>query len=303
MPRCRLDSARGRFFPLRPIRFAGSKGYSQAKALVGGFAPGKDRGPGFTLVEMLVALAVLMLISAFMLEISAQAGRLWTQGESRNQYRQRARAVLDFMARDLKLAGLGPIRDGKFQFVVNPQNLPDDYKNHDSVFWQAPVATDVIGGMAEVGYFVRWENDRPNLCRFFVNASDADYQIYSKPGDWVNPDNLLNTIGSATAANNFRGLFLENVIGMWVKTYQSDGTACPDWDSRQMGNTLPGKVDVSLVLLDSVAVGRLDAAKISGIKALVKGSDSANGVMDNLPDWCKTHASLVSLSVYLDNSQ
>lgn len=274
-----------------------------------GLSWGRSRTSGFTLVETLVALAVLMIISVFMLEISAQAGRLWTQGESRNQYRQRARAVLDFMARDLKMADLGPVRDEKLggdldlQFVVNPQNLPDVYKNHDAIFWLAPVATDGIGGMAEIGYFVRWEDKHPNLCRFFVNPSDSDYQIYNKPEDWVNSDNLLDVRGSATAANNFRGLFLENVIGMWVKTYQSDGTVYDgNWDSRQMGNTLPRKVDVSLILFDSVAVGRLDDGKISEIQNLVRNFDNANDVMDQLPGWCRTHASVVSLGVYLDNS-
>lgn len=263
------------------------------------FRTGPRSHHGFTLIEMLAAIAVLCLISVFMISLSDQAGRLWSRGEMRNQHRQRARAALDFIARDLRLAYLGVSRDNTpFQFVINPSIGPES-KNHDSVFWQAPIATDVAGGLAEIGYFVRWEDNKATLCRYFVNPSDPAYLIYRQPGNWLD----LSAVAPANKAGAYRGLFLENVLGMWVKATRTDGTPYAG-DSRLEGNQLPGRVDISLVLLSEVGASRMKGAPAdaAALHALVTSSATADELMQQLPDWCKPYAGEVSLSVSLDHA-
>jgi prepilin-type N-terminal cleavage/methylation domain-containing protein len=264
-------------------------------------------GAGFTLVELLVAMALLVLLSVFLVGISGQAGRMWSWGESRNQHRQKARAALDFMARDLRLAYLGvDPASSRFQFVINPP-IPPSYHNRDSIFWLARVATDAPGGVAEVGYFVRWQDGRAALCRFFVNPSDPNYLIYQvneagEPVDWINKDGLLDVIAPGTRAGNYRGLFLENVIGMWIDAYRADGSLY-EGDSKIAGNKLPSRVEISLALLDESGAARLqEMALAPNVQSAVQSANSAADLLANLPPVIRPSASMANLTVYLDCS-
>lgn len=246
----------------------------------------------FTLIELLVAMAVLCLVLITLVGVANSAGKMWSQGESLNQHRQRARAVLDFMAKELRVAAL-PADAGRNSLQLVITNLGT--AGNDAIFWQAPIATETSqGDLAEVGYFVRWDGTQGNLCRFFVNPSDtSNYLIYRRPADWVNAD-VLQTNAPADKANKYRGLFLENIVGLWVQA------ATNTYDSRQ-SNSLPSTVTISLALLDSSTARRV--SNPSDLIALRQSSDSATNFVANLPPSLRPGASIVTTVVRLKNAR
>lgn len=249
---------------------------------------------------------MLMLV---LVSISSQSGKVWSHGEKQNQYRQRARTALDYIGREMRQATLDLDPDStRLQFVINPATVVSTaYRCRDSVFWQAPIATDVNkAGLAEVGYFVMWSNgsdgqvSQANLCRYYVNPSDADYKIYSNPGAWVT-DSLIGTVAPADAAHNYHGLFLENVLGLWVKAYQADGVTAYNGDSRVV-KRLPAYVDISLVLVDEANARKLkQTGKIAAVRSLYTSTADATAFTAAMENVLPGAASVVSLRVSLDN--
>ncbi|MEZ0298526.1 MAG: type II secretion system protein J [Candidatus Methylacidiphilales bacterium] len=267
------------------------------------------RTDGFSLVELVTATTILSILSLVLIHLSNNAGRVWSQGESQNQHRQRARTVLDFIGRELKHATLSTGYNAgrpSLQFLINDPTLGSEYRNRDTIFWQAPVATETSAGdLAEIGYFVRWNGTQANLCRFFVNPRDtANYLIYRSPSQaWIT-DDVLDAVSPADKTNSYQGLFLENVLGLWVNGYRSNGSAYGG-DSRTTtpANRLPAYVELSLVLIDASTASQLKngAAAPSTIRSLYSTTTSAEEFMAQLPRPLSGGASLVKVRVKLDN--
>jgi hypothetical protein len=194
------------------------------------------------------------------------------------------------------------------QFLINPPSdlVPDDCRNADCIFWQAPIATETtLGDLAEVGYFVRWDPNNPDsrlptLCRFFVNPSIANaepdlppvpnplYLIYRQPL-WLN-EALIREVAPAKAPA-FRGLFAENVVGFWVRAFQPDGTelltsGAKTYDSRvgyrfkvANGTTqerfLPARVQISIAQVATAGAVHLET--LGGkLQAIVRKEEVGN---------------------------
>jgi prepilin-type N-terminal cleavage/methylation domain-containing protein len=210
---------------------------------------------GFTVVELMVSIAILTVLVAMLAGIFHQVSTTWRLGEGNIERRRGARALTDYIGVELQGAMLpaegGAVAPGKnnLQFLINPPagQVPDECRNADAIFWQAPLATETsFGEIAEIGYFVRWiapgieaqkrgaTASRPALCRFFVNPSvvetdpgtnapkisrNKNYLIYtgSDPAAWLSPA-LLNEVASAKAPT-YAGLFEENVLGLWIRAY------------------------------------------------------------------------------------
>ncbi len=209
---------------------------------------------GFTLIEVLVSMAVLSVIVLMMSNLLNSALQSLSNGESDQERHRSGRALTDFIGRELRAALLpteieAASGQANLQLVINPTQIlastdnlgGSGYLNADTIFWQAPLATDATyGDIAEVGYFVKWISHgstfTPTLCRFFVNPStlnssgsvtqNPNFLIYTldsvsgKPKDWVTPA-LLDAVAPADNVNNhgYVGLFAENVLGLWVQSY------------------------------------------------------------------------------------
>lgn len=253
----------------------------------------------FSLVEILAAVAVLSLVMLILVGLSDQVSRVWSKGLSQNQHRNRARAALTFMSRELSQAMVSPdANDTALQFVINPAKVTLNYPN--SVFWQAPVATDSSSGnLAEVGYFIQRDGSRANLCRLLVNPTDtANFLIYdaADPTKWAS-DAILTAVAPATKGTRYRGLFLENVLGLWVQAYNKDGTVYSG-NSRLTTpiNTLPAYVKISLVFLDENC-----AKRVTGQAPLATATDTPDGFISNLPTSLRSGASVATFTVALKN--
>ena len=256
---------------------------------------------------MLVASAILVMMGAVLVSVTDTAGKVYGLAQSQNDYRLRARAVLNYIGQDLKHASLAVNQAAAvtsspqlptLEFLIDPAG----YNYPNSIFWQAPIATDggSLGNMAEVGYFVRWTGGVANLCRYFVNptttttsggtttiTANSDYLIYSsgsEQGQWLaggSGDGGLDEVAPADNAGNpphhYQGLFLENVLGLWVQAYgyKADGVTplpftLPYDSSNSSGqppplpsHPLPAYVIISIAVLDAPSARRLQA--LSGL--------------------------------------
>lgn len=255
------------------------------------FLPGR---PGaFTLMELMVATAVFMTLVVVLASISNEAASIWSRNESKSDVREAARAAIGRIATEMKQARL-PVYQGdqtSLQFVVNPAHL--SVPHGDSVFWQAPIATSgTAGDLAVVGYFLRRDADAntSRLCRLLVNPDDPDYTLHDGTGTWLT-DDLLNRKAPGSEAGNLQGVFLENVLGMWVTAYQDATTPYPaGFDSRVEGR-LPERVEISLAILGKQGADRATT--------LPDASTSANpaAFLNGLPDLLKPHVQTVTINV------
>lgn len=200
---------------------------------------------GFTLVELLVAMALLAILSISLVLTLNHSASLGHHAESQIRSRRDARAVLESIGNEIKSATLAHDRSSvaDLQFLVNPGQIDAKYLNPHALFWQSPIATDArYGDLAEVGYFVRWNTENPNnprgiLCRLFVNpedpASPTNYLIYSQPSAWLSPggnkiwlDQTAPAVAdSANPVNSYKGWIADNVIALWARCLDGSGNA------------------------------------------------------------------------------
>lgn len=256
----------------------------------------------------MVSVSVLSILVLMFTSLFTSASHAWIMGTGNAERRRNSRALTDYIGSELK-AALLPLQTlavqggnaqtvGNLQFLINPSgNIPAAYQNADSIFWQAPLATEsTYGDIAEVGYFVKWQDNGkgetlPILCRFFVNPSTTSttgtispnpkFLIFdpSSATSWLTPE-LIDDVAPATAATGYLGFFGENVVGLWVRSYALDGTELPrNFDSRvgytanlkktdDSGNIaswtetryLPYRVQVSIAQVDSHYAPMLSAA-------------------------------------------
>ncbi len=72
---------------------------------------------GFTLVEMLVALLIISIISGAAFSMFMSLSRSYTTQSVASAVQQRVRAAIDYMIRDIRIAGLDPLQTGGFGVV------------------------------------------------------------------------------------------------------------------------------------------------------------------------------------------
>lgn len=190
---------------------------------------------GFTLLELLVGVAILALLVVVLSGVFGGVSKTWQVGQSNNERLQNIRAITDFITGELRSALLPVNRTDKanLQFVVNPGSVSAAFRNGDAIFWQAPVsAVQTYGDVAAVGYFVKWDestpaNPRPILCRFFSSesTSPANFLVYRQAGgsvQWLN-DEILKAVAPADKANAYQGLIAENVVAIFAQCLDAMG--------------------------------------------------------------------------------
>jgi hypothetical protein len=241
---------------------------------------------------MMVSMALLLVVVMVLGQMLSQSSNIWNQGEGNKERLQDLRAAVDFIGGELQSALLPVNRTStqNLEFTMNPP-AASGVRNKDSIFWQAPIAIDQSSGdIACIGYFIRWvqgtgDNPRPVLCRFYADPTDKDnFRIYSAPSQWLN---VIDTVAPGTKDKDYKGLFAENVVGLWINLIDTSGALIgPSGTSYSSRTTtpagrLPAAVDIGLVMLDSQSARRLTPSLQSAITALVNSAPDAFSFVQN----------------------
>lgn len=188
---------------------------------------GKFSVKAFTLVELLVAMAVLSVLAVFLSLLLGGVSRAWTSGEQQVESFQNGRAILDLMTREVAQAAISP----RLQLIQNPV-LPSgagQRANSDSLFWQAPLSTTASGSLSEIGYFL---NDAYELKRFFVPPTSPDYAIYSNPPTATAAPWLTTPFPSITEFDAVTSTISRGVLAVWIRCIGVNGVAVPWFNIR-----------------------------------------------------------------------
>jgi uncharacterized protein (TIGR02599 family) len=266
-------------------------------------------------VELMVSVSILSLIVLMLTSIFNSTTKAWISTEHGNERRRSARFLTDIISTELRGAML-PVelstrpQQSNLQFLINPPttDVPAEYQNPHSIFWQAPLATErTLGDVAEVGYFVKWQTEGtrtiPTLRRFFVNPTrlseetgtyqaNSDFLVYTNGSSWLSKS-LLDALAPATKDRGYVGLFAENVLGLWVQFYgiggreittgiNYAGARATRFDSRvgyALSSTeqryLPLSVTISIAQIDSKRAPRLQPLA-QEVQSLVKKPETLN---------------------------
>lgn len=137
------------------------------------------RGVAFTLVELLVAMAVGTLLIVFLFQMFNASARAWRQGEDQAETYREARAALQLMARDLSQT-ITPMTGSVYTpptpapaatpAIVAPVLVLERYPNPDpprqagdeineEVYCLTTIPNDGASALCAVGYFCMWKPD------------------------------------------------------------------------------------------------------------------------------------------------
>lgn len=254
--------------------------------------------PGFTILELLVATAIFALLATLLLSMTSEASKLWQRAEAQKARRQMARIIIETMSRDMESATFPVVSSStnSLQFVVgNSTGLTN--LNPNAAFWQATVpGSGPVGGLAEVGYFVQWKDNRPALCRYFVPGTNAD-SIFSSSAanwkDWLTAAKVGAYAPGLDDSNSFNGLLAENVLGLWITVYDSNNVGYTNYDSRTY-SVRPTAAEIGIAIIDART-----ARRITNTSAQVQYTPTVDTFLTNLPSYLRDGVQIVKTRIQL----
>ena len=228
---------------------------------------------GFTLLELLIATAILSAIALFLASLLGTVNRAWVAGEQQVSEFQDGRAICELMSRELSQAVISP----RLQFIQNPGSLDTlltgsttQVANSDAIFFQTVSSgSDPLGNVNEVGYYLTHRTDSAGnehfeLQRLSVPPTDPSqplgtikpnpaYHIYDSPSpvvyntsatsimpSWINLNGTAFSGSTRKDFEYFSTTVSDGVIGLWIRCLDGNGDLIP-WLSSADGSTAPIK--------------------------------------------------------------
>jgi len=279
--------------------------------------PGNSNLPvapqAFTLLEMLVAIAVVALMMAFMFNMTGQAIKTWEIGGRRIESAQAARVGMNYLAGELQYAMAGVWTGAgnptpnitnivPFVGISNATSIPGERSANlqfvpgsDQLFFVAPLGA-VVGGnrpFGEIGYFNVFARSigahtmigqRYYLVRHgsTPGGTNANYQDFYLRGT-TNADWYSN-VGNTSDTRN-RVPLVDNCIQVTFD-YASNNNGTISWSRSWPSQTnLPLGVMVTMRVLDAKSANRLAALRgdnrltAQQLESLTNGQASADPVV------------------------
>ena len=153
---------------------------------------------GFTLVELLVAIAITSIVLVSVGKIFISSSRVYTTQDVAAGVQQRLRAVMNFMVRDIRMAGLDPSGMDIFGIeVASAQNIRFAADRNSNGNLDDP---DISDG---------------------IDESDLEKMAYEYDGN-----NLLEQVlYKANGSEEFRETLIDNVTGLTFTYFNDAGAA------------------------------------------------------------------------------
>lgn len=242
---------------------------------------------GFTLVELLVGMAVFVLLMGLLFSLVSGASRVWEQTENQKSKRQIARIVSETIVRDLEsvLFPLNPDDDEGFDFVLNPA-IGESLLNPNAIFWQAPVQGGKRqAGLQEVGYFIRWidasSGAASELCRYQVEATNQSSMFLDSNPTWITDAKINAAAPGALDTISLQGRIAENVIALWITLFDKNGSRIlSPYSSRDLSKPKPTSVVIEVAIASPRALQRASSLEIRN----KYGSSTVDAFVAALPE-------------------
>jgi prepilin-type N-terminal cleavage/methylation domain-containing protein len=189
---------------------------------------------GFTLVEMMVAVGLMTIIVAVAAQVFKETTDIFTVTTSRVEIYQNARAILDKIETDLRMAFIDAAGN-RFYGTGNPTADPPNRMANTDVLW-----------------FYTYSDFFSNEATPKVYRSHEAYYYLDDTGE--NNTGILRKavdpgFGASFAADDYKQLGF-NVANLQFEYFDEDGDSSGTWDAST-SKTLPVAVKVTIALQDS----------------------------------------------------
>ena len=196
----------------------------------------RAEGAAFTLIEVLVSMAILVVIILLVTNMFDQTSRNWTVGADNAEMNNAARAVLELMTRELESAVAGPIDSDNllqatnFYFTIYQDGLEVEFVS----MTQQPDEGDGCRGVRGIRYFLSPTNSE-TLCRAILTDAFKGYR---------NTNMLFS--GGAVMAERLRDFYME--------PFDDNGNRWPIRTSSVIiTNRLPAYMDIHMKIVSREA--------------------------------------------------
>jgi len=157
----------------------------------------------FTLVELLISIAVMTFLLLVLSEMTGAAGRAWKSGQSRTDAFQSGRTALEIIARELTPA----VVDTRTQFVIAPASVLTSVGANNvaagspTLLWMSPLGQG--GSLVCVGYYLLRDDTRQyyRLERIYIPATNSTGAASTYFPKMVNAGNPLDPATRTSAVN------------------------------------------------------------------------------------------------------
>lgn len=224
----------------------------------------RTRARAFTLVEMLVALAITSLLVVLLASVVTATLGAWTQGRNRLDTFSTARQLISRMGDEV---GAAMAASGQIEFVENDGSLGTaDPRTSENIFFVAPYPNSGAGDLCVIAY--RHDAAARRLERAFIDSATA----------WAaTPATRYRVAGySGGGAGGLQWRTVaEGVVEFEIQSFsQADldnNVASPDdtWNSEGgnpvMAGKTPRRVLLRLKVVDDRTMARLDALSPAAI--------------------------------------
>lgn len=228
----------------------------------------------FTLLELMVAMAVLSILLVLLLNIVDSATKFWRNNENRVDSYREARAALQIMSRDFQNlvattdTNTFRINESAFPIISSIGGAVAKTNGGGAVFLSSlPAKAQQVGinrsDVCQVGYFIALNrsggstNESMNLYRYFRSSDPTFQRLQAGSGLFTNPAPQPNTADTELLARNVSAFTISaftQTNGGFTNFVQSTTTPLPDVlelritalnqdAARKLDNSIPAWTD------------------------------------------------------------
>ncbi len=226
------------------------------------------RSTAFTVLEILVATAILMVLASLLFTVFNKASDAWIYGETTVDRQRTARTATEILNRELSQAFITTNAAGRINFVGGT----------NWVYFVAPVApfAGMVSDLGEFGY--RHDPATMQFTRGYSAPSTAN--ISPNPVKW---DTSRTTINETTTTNLASlSIVAENVVSASLTYYDQSGGSSSTWDSRAgagQDGRLPSVVEFSMLVIDSRTARNIPSSGSARDDYLLRNARTNNAVI------------------------
>ena len=237
------------------------------------------KSSAFSLLELLVAIAVLCILLVILLDIVQGATNLWRTSENKVEAYREARAALQIISSDLRHA-LASTNTNFFRRDIS------SYPNSTNVAFLATLPlssqeTNSLSDVCTVCYFLAYDNKSPvsgitgrqsyNLYRYFVESNET----FAKLSDSSGPADVLDF-----DPNRQPEILARNVVGFKATYFITNGPGSFTTWTQSAATPMPDIVEIQLTAVNNERTMRFGARGASGEWDAFSGNT-------NSPDYLK----------------